>query len=81
MPKKQQRIDKRPMSGQSANLGQTEAKSEKLGKEQMSHMEGSKTRKPDNQRLTKRGTQNKVRVASPLNSNSQFASVIRCAKA
>ena len=57
MPKKQQRQDKRPVSGQRANLGQKEAKSEKLGKEQMSPMEGGKTRKPNKQHPTKRGTQ------------------------
>jgi hypothetical protein len=55
MPAKQQRRDKRA-ADQKANLGQEEAKSEKLGKEQMSHMEGSKTRKPDKQHPTKRGT-------------------------
>ena len=54
MPKKQQRQDKRPVSGQRANLGQKEAKSEKLGKEQMSHMEGGKTSKPGKQHPTKR---------------------------
>ena len=57
MPTKQQRQDKRPVSGPRANLGQKEAESEKLGKERMSHMEGGKTRKPDKQHPTKRGTQ------------------------
>lgn len=56
MPTKQQRRDKRP-AAQRANLGQKEAELEKLGKEQMSHMEGGKTRKPNKQHPTKRGTQ------------------------
>jgi hypothetical protein len=57
MPTKQQRRDKRPVASQRANLGQKEAELEKLGKEQMSQMEGSKTSKPGKQHPTKRGTQ------------------------
>lgn len=57
MPTKQQRRDKRPVAVQRANLGQKEAESEKLGKEKMSHMAGSKTSKPGKKHPTKRGSQ------------------------
>jgi hypothetical protein len=57
MPKKRQsnQKDKRP-SKSKANLGQTEAEMEKIGKEQMSHMEGGKARKTARQQSTKPGT-------------------------
>jgi hypothetical protein len=55
MPTKQQRRDKRRVAAQRANLGQKEAELEKLGKEQMSHMEGGKGSKPGQRRPTKRG--------------------------
>jgi hypothetical protein len=45
MPTKQQGRGKRPVAVQRTNLGQKEAELEKLGKEQMSHMEGSKSSK------------------------------------
>ena len=47
MPTKQQSNAKRRSAGTSKpNLGQEEAELEKTGKEQMSHMEGGKARKP-----------------------------------
>jgi len=56
MPTKQQPRDKRPVAVKRANLGQKEAELEKLGKEQMSHMEGGKSSKPGRRRPTKRGS-------------------------
>jgi hypothetical protein len=40
-----------------ANLGQMEAELEKTSREQISHMEGGKPRKPLHRGTTKRGTQ------------------------
>ena len=57
MPTKQQSNAKRRSAGTSKpNLGQEEAELEKTGKEQISHMEGGKARKPIQRQATKRGT-------------------------
>jgi hypothetical protein len=55
MPRKKQSThrDKRAAKSK-ANLGQTEAELEKIGKEQMSHMEGGKASKTAQQQPTKR---------------------------
>ena len=56
MPRKRQSTQKDKLAGKSkANLGQTEAELEKIGKEQMSHMEGGKASKTA-QRPTKRSS-------------------------
>ena len=57
MPTKQQSTSKQRGAGNSkSNLGQKEAQLEKTGKEQISHMEGGKARKPIQRQATKRGT-------------------------
>ena len=55
MPRKLQSTQKDKPAGKSkANLGQTEAELEKIGKEQMSHMGGGKASKTAQQQPTKR---------------------------
>jgi hypothetical protein len=54
MPRKQQSTHKDSAAKSKANLGQTEAELEKIGKEQMSHMEGGKASKTAQQQPTKR---------------------------
>ena len=57
MPTKRQSTSKQSRAGKSKpNLGQEEAKLEKTGKEQMSHMESGKASKTSRRQPTKRGT-------------------------
>ena len=55
MPRKRQSTQKDKLAGKSkANLGQTEAELEKIGKEQMSHMGGGKASKTAQRQPIKR---------------------------
>ena len=74
MPTKRQSTSKHSRAGMSKpNLGQEEAKLEKTGKEQMSHMESGKASGTSLRQPTKRGTKSSKLLAIVLGPNYEFA--------